>query len=558
MSRLLPLAERGGAVTAALVYAIVAFLFFLRPVLGDPADVCVCQGPFNPDAYLYMWNFEWWPHALTNLDDPVTTKAIFWPEGANLARVTSVPGPALAAAPFTALGGPILGYNVVAASAPALSAFTAFLLCRRLTGSFYPALFGGYMFGFSSYVLAQLTGHLNLFLVFLLPVLVHLTLRYVDGELSTTRYALFAGLALFGQLLISTEILFTTTLFAVVSLALAYALMPAGRPRLRASFPGMATAYAVAGLLGSVFIYNALRGGGPDPPGVQYGIDPMNLLLPTTLVELGGDRSHNNIQFSGGFAEAGAYLGLPLLAMVAHWLVSNRRRASARLLAGVALVAIVLGLGHHVTVNRFERAWAPWDLLDGLPLFEAVQPVRFSLFLALVASLIGALWVARANLPRGIRWAVAAAAALALFPSLGDRYWYNRPEAPPFFVDDGFKRYLDEDDVALLLPHKFSGRAMLWHARAGLEFRMAGGYLGETGYDPQEDEPLYPMFRDARVPAIPNADRELASYIDRHDVDLVVIDPAQTAYWPYLLGRAGFRGHQEGGVVVFPTKVPGS
>ena len=78
---------------------------------------------------------------------------------------------ALLFSPLTLTAGPIVSYNVAAILMPALAAWTAFVLCRRLTHAIWPSLVGGYLFGFSSYVLAQGGGgHLQLSSVFLLPL----------------------------------------------------------------------------------------------------------------------------------------------------------------------------------------------------------------------------------------------------------------------------------------------------------------------------------------------------------------------------------------------------
>ena len=44
---------------------------------------------------------------------------------------------------------------------PVLAAWTAFLLCRHLTRSFWASLVGGYLFGFSSYMLRPAEGHIR-------------------------------------------------------------------------------------------------------------------------------------------------------------------------------------------------------------------------------------------------------------------------------------------------------------------------------------------------------------------------------------------------------------
>ena len=102
----------------------------------------------------------------------------------NLAWATSVPGLALAFSPLTVLFGPIVSFNVAELLMPALAAWTAYLLCRYLFRSFWASLVGGYLFGFSSYVLGQLNeGHMHLTAVFLLPLVALVVVRRLRGEL---------------------------------------------------------------------------------------------------------------------------------------------------------------------------------------------------------------------------------------------------------------------------------------------------------------------------------------------------------------------------------------
>lgn len=118
---------------------------------------------------------------------------------------------------ITAAAGPVAAYNLLA---PTLAAFTAFLLCRRITGKWLPSLVGGYLFGFSSYEIGQLFGHPNLTLVFLLPVMVHLVLRRVDGELPVGRFVAAMAACVVAQALLSPEIAVMFSLFGAVALAL--------------------------------------------------------------------------------------------------------------------------------------------------------------------------------------------------------------------------------------------------------------------------------------------------------------------------------------------------
>ena len=106
--------------------------------------------------------------------------------------------------------------------------------------------FGGYLFGFSSFVLAQqLQGHLNLTGTFLLPLIVLAVVRFVQGTLTPRGLALRFGVLFALQFAISTEIAVTLTLALVLGVLLALllvvaaarasgrALVPAARGRLR-------------------------------------------------------------------------------------------------------------------------------------------------------------------------------------------------------------------------------------------------------------------------------------------------------------------------------------
>src|SRR5207253_473088 len=98
----------------------------------------------------------------------------------NLAWVTALPGPSLLLAPVTLAFGPIVSSNLLALAAPALAAWAAYLLCHHLTGRFWPSIAGGFVFGFSSYEMAQMRGHLNLLLTFPIPLAVLLVVRQLD------------------------------------------------------------------------------------------------------------------------------------------------------------------------------------------------------------------------------------------------------------------------------------------------------------------------------------------------------------------------------------------
>src|SRR5262249_40410324 len=151
-----------------------------------------------------VWSFAWWPHAIVHGENPFFTHAIFVPGGYNLTWATSVPGLALAFAPLTWALGPVASFDFAAMAMPALDAFAAFLLCRHITSSTSASLAGGYLFGFSSYVLAGTLDHIHTTAVFLVPLAALLVLRFLEGELDGRGFGLRFGALVFSQLLIST------------------------------------------------------------------------------------------------------------------------------------------------------------------------------------------------------------------------------------------------------------------------------------------------------------------------------------------------------------------
>jgi hypothetical protein len=151
--------------------------------------------------------------------------------GANVAAADLVPGASILFAPVTAAFGPVVTYNLLSFLAPVLAGWFAFLLCRRISGAFLPSLVGGYVFGFSTYELGQMLGHLNLMFVFLVPASVHLVLRRLDQSLSRRAFMLlFAGL-LAAQFLLSAGVLVAMLVFGAISLALGYIVSPPERRR---------------------------------------------------------------------------------------------------------------------------------------------------------------------------------------------------------------------------------------------------------------------------------------------------------------------------------------
>src|SRR4051812_29051259 len=215
---------------ALATYLGLSFVYLGIPIAAHPGRRLI---GYDVDPEIFVWSIAWWPHAILHWENPIVTHAIWAPIGANLAWASSIPGLALLVAPVTLIAGPSVSYNLLAIALPALAAWTAFLLCRYVTGSFWASLPGGYLFGFSPYVFGQTEGHVHMTSVFLVPLVALVVLRFLRGELSARWTAIFLGIVLAFQLSFSTEVTLTLTFTLAVSLLVAFAVVPSVRPRLR-------------------------------------------------------------------------------------------------------------------------------------------------------------------------------------------------------------------------------------------------------------------------------------------------------------------------------------
>lgn len=528
-------------------YVLVSFFYLAIPVISHPGRDLIGFG-HDPDQF--VWMLAWWPHALLHGTNPFVTHAVWWPQGANLAWDTSIPGLALLAAPVTLLGGPVLAYNVLAVLLPALAAWTAYLLCRHLTQSFWPSVAGGYLFGFSPYVFGQTEGHPHMTAVFLVPLIALVLVRYVEGSLTGSRFVLSLAVLLALQLSFSTELAFTLTLAIGVSLAVASILVPTSRRRLRLLLPPLVASYVVAGLVASPLLAYALlhlKHGAIHPPG-KYSADVLNFVIPTNLTALGwGWTKSIANDFKGGPAENGAYLGLAWLAILGWFAWSFRRVATARFLVVLLAVGVVAELGIHLTVDGHDYIALPWRLLYKHPLFDNVLPVRFSMFVALAASVCVAWWASSRQASQPARIALTALAIVMVVPSLWLNVWHEHPYRPAFFTQGLYRACLKADDNVLMLPFPIRSDAMLWQAEAQFAFHMANGYVNTNAPAGVPDPKLVHLLQRRTAPTDP---RPLLAWARGQGVTTIVAAGPGARAWVRLLAPTE-RPRRLGGAYLF-------
>lgn len=539
---------------AAAIYLAIALLFFGRALAGHFTDAWIGGGN---DPSIIMWSMVWWPHALVHGANPFLSDRIWAPAGYNVAWSTAIPLPSLIMSPLTASAGPIAGYNLLALLALPLDGWAAFLLCRYLCGRWWPSLLGGYIYGFSAFMLGQLSaGHVFLTLGFLAPLAGLVVARAIAERMSAARLTVVLAAILTAQFLISTEVFATITFFGAIALFLGWSSAPRDvARRILAAAAAIALAYVAAAVVLSPYLYYMLHdplAGRPLWSPEVYSSDLSNLVVPTAANALGGIAAITGIaarfcRYS--VSEMGAYLGLPLLLVAAVYAGREWRRPLGKTLVDSLVVAVALSLGPRIHMAGKALYDGPGKILVILPILDKALPARLMNYAFLFAAVIVSLWLAK-DRRRGVNLACAVAVVIFTLPNLNANYWVHRDDSPVFFRTSLYRNYLAPNENVLVLPFSIRGNSMLWQAETGMYFRMTGGW---TPARPPEFRP-WPII-DAFLDQIyvPDPRAQLKAFLARHRTSAVVVvgDDRDAKSWDPLVMPLSARKAEAGGVTVY-------
>jgi hypothetical protein len=522
------------------LYAVLSFLLFGLPILDDPTGDIIAADEI--DSSVFMWFYGWWPHALLNGLNPFVTGYQFVPEGFNLQWSTSMPLPSLLLSPVTLAFGPSATWNLIQLASPALSGWTAFLLCRHITGRVWPSVAAGYVFGFSPYMLVHLTGGPYLALVPLVPLLALLVLRRIQDSVSPRRFTVAMTAALTAQYLISIEVLATATVFGAVALVAAFLLYREHRAALVATGKQLIVTYAATAVLVTPFLYYFFFGDQYPPGATYFRADLASFVLPPNALAITKSHSPDDV-FRGAVFEA--YLGLPLIALILVFAWQYRRRRSTWLLLVCLVVPAIAMLGEKLIVRgRLTDIPLPWAVLGDLPVLEHAIPVRFALFVALAAAVIVALWLTAGGVAR---WALTVLVIASFLPNVGDASWETNINDPAFFEAGQYRDHLQPADHVLTVP--VWGPNERWQADTEFAFKLAAGYLSNPFPPSYSRYPIWDAFLTAELPR--DYAGELRRFVHDKEVTAVVVDKRHPGPWRKLFGTLGERPLDIGGVLFY-------
>jgi hypothetical protein len=527
------------------------------------------------DANFYIWAISWWPYAITHGLNPLFTHQIMAPAGVNLAWATTTPTVSLLMWPITATAGPIAAFNLTLILAPPASAWATFILARRLTGKFWPALLAGFVFGFCAYEIThEASGQPNLTVTLLIPLIAYLVLRWWDGSLGRRGFLIWMALALAAEFYTFLEAFADLTMVAVIALIIGYVVAaPDARPKVVRLAVDSVIAYAVSIVLAAPYLYAALANKPKSfhTPVPQFWVDLAGVVVP---------RSNRLLGMSWLAPTAGhditpsIYVGVPLLVLFAlvavfHW--SNRL---VRLLVPLYVVIFLLALGPKLLIDGKQVVTLPWGYIWNLPLLDSAESQRLMDFGQLVLALLLAIWLAhvtKSKVALAARWGLAVLSLAAIFANVPTfasvvnpgkprpNQWVqalpNQPlsdQIPSFFTAGTYKKYIKPGETVVVVSHR-GNAGMLFQAYTGFYFNIAGGFINASlsHVDALPD----PVENLTHLPGKVGMRRveDFKSYVKSAHIGAIIVERDWSEHWMYVFARLGLKATTVGGVTIFRT-----
>jgi hypothetical protein len=540
-------------VAALALYLLVWLLTSARGLIDHLSWAQLDQKSMDPN--FYTWGLRWWPYAIGHGLNPLYTHEIAGSAGASLAWVTTVPPLAVLASPLTLVAGPVVSFTLLTAVALPLSAWAAFVFCRRLTGKFWPALVGGAVFGFSAFEMNHdAAGQLNLTYSLLLPILAYLFLLWRDRSIGTRAFVFLAGLAMALQFYLMVETFADLTAILGVSLLVGFALAGRdGRPEIARLARVAGLAYVVAAVLAAPYLAYMLATKTPNLTDAT-GMDLASLIVPRRTRTFDIAWLTHAAAGPSPVSEA-CYVGIPLLLLAVLLAVTRWSSKLVRFLSCMLALIIVAALGSALYVEGKKVVGLPWAPLFHLPIVRNSYPSRLMLFAYLVLAVVTALWLAgdARRKPRA-RWAPWARWALAVFViafmALDTPTISVAPQTSvPTFISSGqYQRQLSPGEVVVVVS-QVGNAGMLWQAQSDFYMRIAGGYINQAitrGSDLPDPVQDLAQGTSAQV-------AQFAQFVKADHVGAILLDARHEPLWVGIFRRMGLHGHAVGDVIVYPT-----
>ena len=554
---------------ALVFYLVISVLYFGQHVILHLNSRYVGHGS---DPLVAIWAFGWYCHALLNHHSLFFTNAIFYPVGINLTRVNVTPGLCILFSPITYFFGPIVSYNICSIFSPGLAAWTGYVFFNKLSKNRIVSIFSGYIFGFSTYMVAQSLGHLCLvvpgILIPLFPLMIFLLL---EEKINQYLFVILFTCTLIFLYMLEIEVFATFTFYGFISLFLAFLFFEEKRDFiLKVSKLIFVSYLATIIFLAPIFFHFFFKDSSAPSiytnPSSGWCNDFLSFFIPYQQVFMFSTNgtSHLSSLFLGNDAELDAYLGIPLC--IFFFLIIKRgwRKKEIKYASILTLIFGVASLGPQLHVAGIKLLLLPWGwLMLKIPLISAALPCRLGLYMSF--SLAATISIYLKNHKINKQYAILfVLSTIFLIPSV-NRVPASSLYTPPFFKKDIYKQYIQKKDNLIILP---SMLGQFWQVETNFYFNLAIGYLGSPPADYVSD-PVFHAFENSR-PSNNITEKNLAIFFAKNHIDKILIfDPTEYQQrksgaslpittdmmyyspWSYLLVPLSYKVESVGGMTIY-------
>lgn len=519
------------------------------------------------DPFLAGWFVAWIAHSIVHFSNPLYSQAMNYPRGVNLAQNAEAPLIGLVLSPVLSVLGVARTLNLAFILSPVLDAMALFLVLRRLSFGRSAAFMGGLLYGFGPFTVAQSTGHLNLIVNPLVPIICLLGGLLVFSSVKRVRRSVMLGVIIGLGVYISPEI--TADNLIVIAPCIITSWVVLGLRRsisamgwLRSALSFMGSGF-VAGVILIPYLWMFLAGpgryiGSPQPIGNQYAASLKSLVVPSSITRfslVGGHLAATAVP--GNLSEDGAFIGVGLViaAVTLGAFCLPRMSRMLRIIfawaLGMGLVALVLELGRSVRLGGQSSVSLPFKFLGGLPVLGSLLPLRFGLFVDLsLAVLIGSvIETCVVNLRAdSSRRPLGFVVVISLCVMSAVTWW---PDFPRPFQSlslshseiSSLNAHIPPNSNVLTypLPSPNDGEPLLWQADASFSYHIVGNYSairGPQGGPISTTYPLNPLgveaflttafdgssFWGAGVPPQPALVDEIRQFVREYSVTAIVVE----------------------------------
>ena len=520
------------------------------------------------DSVEEIWWLAWAAHAFPNVHSLFLAQGQNYPYGQNFGVNGSMLALGVLFAPITHAFGPIVTFELLLRLGLATSAASMCFVLRRWT-SWWPAAFvGGLLYGFSAYTY---TFGSDLFLIFVpLPPLIMLVLYeiFVRQKWRVEIAGIALGLLCVLQFFIWVEVLAGSVVIGSLGITL---LLIVSRDKFAERWRYAARAAIYAFGVATVLLAYPLVFTFTGPESVK-GSPQLTFFLATFNTDLLDPLKAVSRQWlvpdllTAASSDNALYLGLPLILVLACFAVFLRSRKEILFAGAMTLIAFVLSLGSHLTING-HRTWVslPYSVLSHLPALSGFEARRFALFTDLFAAAMFAIGMdelrkrlrqyphtrnpAKPN--RALRIVAPGFLALAVVLPLVPRSIQPTTQTPvPDFFTSRAVDSIPSGGVVLAFPYPDGATnaplalltrpvdsAMLDQAVSGMRFTLIGGFgwfpspSGEGGVsstpqlEPRSVQALFDSGYLGGTPPKGNMDANLRTFLYKYDVQAVLVAP---------------------------------